>query len=107
MCPSSPMRRHMLIPASVPRWPQRGLSPILLLRGLRASSRPSRLLEAPFPAPLRSPSPAPRARCGGRSDRLGDPGTVRLSHGPAPAAEPVPGARLPSFPLARPSMDGY
>lgn len=45
----------------------------------------------PFPAPLAPPSPAPRARCRGRSDRLGDPGTVRLSHSPAPAAEP--GAR--------------
>lgn len=55
-----------------------------------------------LPCTPQSSSPAPRARCRGRSDRLGDPGTVRLSHGPAPAAEQAPGAKPPSFSLARP-----
>lgn len=60
-----------------------------------------------LPCTPQLPSPAPRARCRGRSDRLGDPGTVSLSHGPAPAAEP--GARRqaalvpPSTPI--PLMD--
>lgn len=91
VCPSSPMRRHMLIPAS---------GPALVSAGSRFHPSPPRpaLLFPPKQAPggslpctPQSPSPASCARCRGRSDRLGDPGTVRLSHGHAPAAEP--GAR--------------
>lgn len=107
VCPSSPKRRHMSIPAS---------GPPLASAGSRSHPSPPRpaLFFPPRQAPGGSlpctpqlPSPAPRARCRGRSDRLGDPGTVSLSHGPAPAAEP--GARRqaalvpPSTPI--PLMD--